>query len=406
MIAEVHGAGFQNKGAELMLRAVLHELTNRVPDFEGAVDPLMGPYKRRAQAGLLQVIPPRYYRGIRSMRVFFLLQRVGSRLVPAWTRRYGCVRAHETGALLDLSGFAFSDQWGGMAIRNARRLGQIASWYRRRGKPVILMPQAFGPFESKDVRDAFRRLSENVDLMIARDGRSFAMAKEVADRSVRLLQAPDCALFFAQREPLSASEADQQIAVVPNCRMLDKGTSPSELYVDRLCEVARYAAQEGYKILVVVHSDEEGDRALAQRILSAIPPGMGTIEVPRDSETSIQTLRRSLVVVGSRYHALVASLANHVPAICLGWSHKYNELYGDLGVKDLVLNPEDADGLSAVLAGLLNREANNQLRGRVHEALSMLRPAHEAMWDEVTDMITGSTRRDSAVSMAIRGRKG
>jgi hypothetical protein len=42
----------------------------------------------------------------------------------------------------------------------------------------------------------------------------------------------------------------------------------------------------------------------------------------------------SQFLVGSRFHALAGALSSAVPAIALGWSHKYQEIFSDFNVSD------------------------------------------------------------------------
>ena len=68
MIIEIHGAGFKNKGAELMLRATCDELQKRLPQSSLAIDPTYGDYELRARLGLHQILPPRTHTGTPGRR--------------------------------------------------------------------------------------------------------------------------------------------------------------------------------------------------------------------------------------------------------------------------------------------------------------------------------------------------
>ena len=63
MLIEIHGAGFQNKGAELMLRTVVSELKQRLPRCELAIDPSYGSFGARCELGLRQIFPLRTHVG-------------------------------------------------------------------------------------------------------------------------------------------------------------------------------------------------------------------------------------------------------------------------------------------------------------------------------------------------------
>ena len=56
MIIEIRGVGFVNKGAELMLRAILDQVGGRYPDVKFVMSPSLNgaPYIKIAQLGIYQ----------------------------------------------------------------------------------------------------------------------------------------------------------------------------------------------------------------------------------------------------------------------------------------------------------------------------------------------------------------
>ena len=102
MLVEVIGTGFENKGAELMLHAVVQKVSTAFPDALLAMEPSGGhDFLKRAKLGLYQ-------------KVWF--RRFGislGRLIPSEYREsYGLVLDNEVDVVLDASGFLYSDQWG------------------------------------------------------------------------------------------------------------------------------------------------------------------------------------------------------------------------------------------------------------------------------------------------------
>jgi len=49
------------------------------------------------------------------------------------------------------------------------------------------------------------------------------------------------------------------------------------------------------------------------------------------------------LLVGSRFHSIVFALAAHVPAVVLGWAHKYVELMRLTGLERFVLEHDQLD---------------------------------------------------------------
>ena len=49
------------------------------------------------------------------------------------------------------------------------------------------------------------------------------------------------------------------------------------------------------------------------------------------------------LLVSSRYHATIAALSQRIPAVVVGWAHKYDELMRDAGLSEYVLQCQTAD---------------------------------------------------------------
>ena len=107
MIIEIHGAGFENKGAELMLRATVAELRARMSDLELVIDPGYGSFLERSKLGLKQFFPQRSNIGTKNWKRRFTIQK----LLSFSLNSYGCVSLKSIDALIDISGFTFSDRW-------------------------------------------------------------------------------------------------------------------------------------------------------------------------------------------------------------------------------------------------------------------------------------------------------
>ena len=143
MMIEVRKAGFVNKGAELMLLSVLERVQRELPgtDMVMAPDLKSAPYRKRAVLGLYQKVWFQRYR----VQWGFL-----GRLIPHSMRKFfGLVLDSEVDAVLDASGFSYSDQVGLSSILATAKA--VKRW-KKRGTKVILLPQAFGPFEDRRIR--------------------------------------------------------------------------------------------------------------------------------------------------------------------------------------------------------------------------------------------------------------
>lgn len=378
---ELHGAGFRNKGAQLMLWTASRILAARGADgFCMEVMP-SSTAAECAEYGVLPIFPSvRPFAQARPASLFFRLSRVAGRVLPA-SSRYA--RRQDADALIDISGFAFGDAWG---ARRAANFAHRARWYRRRGKPVIMLPQMFGPFEDAGVGSAFGEVLANCDRVYARDRISLEAAR-ACGRSDHLTQAPDITIFLPEN-PEVPDAGEPYGCIVPNVRVLDHGKQKdlwAPVYLDRLEAVARAMADRDLAVRIVVHDASGEDRPIGEQLAARVP-GATLFEHP-DPKVLKGFLGGAEVVVGSRFHSLVAALSMGVPSLAMGWGHKYEMLLEDFGLPEMTYGPTEPE------SALLDRF--ERLAGGGHDAAAdviverreQMRAVNAVMWDEVAELL-------------------
>lgn len=378
-LVELQGAWLANAGAELMLRTVVTRLTERLGDVRFAIDPAFGTFEKRAELGLLQLFPRTAPGAGAIAPVANLARRRGGRRVGEYLDSYGVVTRGEPDALVDISGFAFSDQWG---ARKARQRADRAEAFRRRRRPVVFLPQAWGPFEDPAVAAQVTRIVDAADRVYTRDGRSHEALLGVVGERTSVVRAPD--LTF-DSPPSTAPAEPPTLVVVPNGRLIDRGDWTPESYVTFLAELAGKLAPELGPPTVVLHTGEDMDRQLGRQIAQRTG---GALESEPDPLRLKGVLAASEVVVGSRFHALLGALASGVPAMAVGWSHKYEQLFADFGIEHLVVGSDDepttaADRVRSEALG----DDGDRLRTRLAAQSRDYRTELDALWDDLAERI-------------------
>lgn len=163
MMIEIRRVGFINKGAELMLYAVLEKMKEKYPNAKFCMAPSgNAPYEKRIKLGMYQKVHL-WYKGIQ----FGLL----ANFIPKIIRdRYGLIMDHEIDVVIDAAGFAYSDQWGN---NGTWELSNSTKRLKKYGAKVILLPQAFGPFENSLNQSSIKKAVKNIDLLFAREKISY-----------------------------------------------------------------------------------------------------------------------------------------------------------------------------------------------------------------------------------------
>jgi colanic acid/amylovoran biosynthesis protein len=377
MIVEVRGAETNNKGAELMLRAILQALDGR---HAVAVAPRVGSYDERARMGLLQkVVPPRG-------REHWLA--AATRGLPAPTVRhlrehYGLVLDRDVGAVLDASGFAYSSRFDPHRTRVAADKFEHA---RRRGARTVLLPQAFGPFESEAQRQDVVRLVGHSDLVYAREPASLEHLRGTGCRLDHVTLAPDFTCLLDGRVHPGFEAPPRLAVVVPSMKLLtETSDAVRAAYVPFCARAVEILRAEGLDVRMLVHErgDAEVVDAVQARLERAVP-------VVRDEspEHLKGVIGQAEVVVGSRFHALVSALSQGVPALGVGWSHKYEMLFADYGVAEDVVDPSlDEAALGDRLRSMTEPGARRARVSRLEASAAQERDRCRAMWADVLGLL-------------------
>lgn len=374
MIIEISGAGFHNMGAELMLVATRDQLMSWDTVEEVAISFRTGSRAQRQQTGCAGVLRLNSdTKGWANNTVSFVSRVTPPRLLQAVNLRSPA----EVDALLDASGFSFGDQWGeAPALRSERLFRSFSSSAR----PIVLLPQAFGPFRRPSVAAASRSALEMVDMIYARDPESLDHLQSLGLQAPTIRLAPD---FTNLVEPKVDPRWRDAVAVIPNARMIDMGASPDEsTYLDflRVCTEASVGA--GRRVMIVAHERE--DRELGRRLASDCE-GEVSEHLDDDPVATKALVGGCALVVSSRYHGLVNALSQGVPAIGTGWSHKYWHLFNDYGCEDALMPLDDLSSARVRVIQLLQPESLDARRAALLPPAARLRDDAVAMWAGVRE---------------------
>lgn len=377
MIVEIKGVQFVNKGAELMLHAVLQQAKKMYPDAELALLPgPNSPYKKRALLGALQIAPLQFYRADLNWLVA---------LLPSFMRRklrqwFGIVFQCDVDVVLDASGFAYGDRWGRFGVKFL--VANTQHIQRNRGH-YVLLPQAFGPFTYASDQAKLRQAVANSTLVFARDAESFEYLKAAGCDVNKLRQAPDFTNL------LNAAVLDDErvtnffALLIPNYQMI-KGKSAEQVlqYKQLMARYVRLCRERDWPVLILNHEGDI-DRALCFELKQQFEQDeMVTVLQPDDPLIVKAWIGHAGLVFSSRFHGCVSALSQGVPCIGTSWSHKYQHLYADYACPDwLVGMDENNDTLEKLIAQCSSDELKNSLRQ--HSA--KLQQLATNMWLEVAD---------------------
>ncbi len=395
MLIEIHGAGFGNKGAQLMLGTVVDRLRARFPNAEVCI--AVGsdrPYREVAKIGAKYIWPSRLLDGRRGKYgpLFKVANVLSSCVSEARLASYGLVKRSQVDAMLDISGFAFSDMWGPTPMRN---FCTLANSYSKRNCPVVMLPQMLGPFVKPENAILFKKMVSHCSLVYTRDQQSFEIAKECLEESTKLRKAPDITLFQPDAHPgggPAGSDDDsstRKVLLVPNMRVLDMGTAWDEAkYLEMFKGAGRQAINAGYQVQILIHETFGKDAMLARNIARDLSLPESCIFGHSDPKVLKQEIAKGAFLLGSRFHSLASALSTGTPSIAIGWAHKYGELLKDFGVAEFdIPSVDDSERIPSLVSQLLQDTQRKQIVSRLQQSKISLAKTNAEMWHEIFNLL-------------------
>lgn len=376
-VFELQGVNFENKGAELMLLASLEHLTTK-RNIDLAIPFRIGNFAQRRAAGARHLIslhrPAQIMNGTLAAAMTIL-----PGAVKRATAAYG---ENDMSGLIDASGFRYSDQW---PIASLEAQAMKARKYKNAGKPVIYLPQAFGPFKSDAAKGFIAQVINHSDLVFARDQVSFDYLTGAAGHLPQIRLAPDFTNLVVPKP--GAKIPENTLFIVPNARMMDKTSSETGArYISSLALAVTTARSCGFEPIIMIH-DAHGDRVVAKQVWEIVGGEIRELSHP-DPRVLKYWLAQAKGVVGSRFHALVSALSAGTPVIAIGWSHKYGELMADYGQSHLNLSADDRDTLSNVIESWSDDSARFEAHLKIAAASEKMKFKSREMWTAVDAVLT------------------
>ncbi len=278
------------------------------------------------------------------------------------------------------------------------------------GVPFVMLPQTYGPFQSRLSRIIARHILRKSALVFTRDTDGQSKLDELFDRGYSVPQArfcPDVA-FAVEPRPvdhgrmpglLDGRRGRKVIAGLNVSGLLYIGGYSGENmfglrdeYPEVVQQVARALLSSGAdRVMLIPHvrggrEHAESDTTASYKLASRLrETGTDNIEIVEGIEEHRELkfiIGRCDLFVGSRMHSCIAALSQGVPTIGLAYSDKFHGVLESAGAGDWVVDLRTTDARAsagAVAKGMKSRkkmaERLSKTRGRIDS--SLVHSAHE-----------------------------
>ena len=369
------GVETNNKGAELMLYAILQEIERKYPEADVYIK-----YTAIKQ-GLEYIHTPlrlhylpfsKFLKKTKLHGIFNLLH------LPAYLMQ-DTYAIKDADYFIDGSGFLFTDQWNATK-EDVWLWEKLLSRLYRQGCKIIFLPQAFGPLELSNTQKLVATLNDYSSVIMVREmvSYNYLNSSGLLDmEKVKLF--PDFTSKVDGLFPQKYSHLKNGVCVIPNIRMLDKANISFEEYVSLLESVVNISKKKSLKVYFLNH---EGlmDEKLAYKCSKTIQGGIEVVTGLNALEVK-GLISTAYLVITSRFHGAVSALNSCVPCLATSWSHKYGELFKDYQMTDNVLPIENRTKALEMVDKYLDKDINQSIRKKLAIQLPHVLSETEKMWE-------------------------
>jgi len=304
-------------------------------------------------------------------------------MLRRYGKSFGIIEEHEVDAVIDMSGFSYTDEWG---PENAEKAAANFARWKKQGKQIVMLPQSFGPFKNPKTIAAMRTMIDHIDLVFAREPQSLQMLEGAVGARPQIKYAPDFTNLIDGKVP-DIDRSGPYVCIVPNYLMVRK-TTPEDRkeYLNFLALAVREVEHRNLRPLMLLHSPLE-DIELVEPLASVVGHAVDVVSY-EDPLLLKGVLGEAYAIIGSRFHALIGALSQHVPSVGLGWSQKFNHLFELYDSADLLTN---ASLPRSMALEKIRHILDEPMRGETQDRLAAAAARHlsisQQMWRDVEDVL-------------------
>lgn len=369
---QVLGIGFPNKGAELML-ASINQWAQDAPFPFRVILPWDSNFNDRL----------RYNAWCSTYTSNTLDQSYLGKLFNALpttiTRKLGIIKEKDIDVILDASGYGYSDHWG--AQKAYGRTGKRITSWKKSNKAIIFLPQAFGPFENKKLREIISTVINNADRIYARDNKSYLALKDINKETSNISVAPDITCL----NQAATIKKELIVGVIPN-RMAYEGSKSSvnkEDYIHFIDNLIKELDAKKISCELILHEGSK-DKELCTNLKNKNPKiKIFESECPLTIKSRIASRQ---VIVTSRFHGFASAIFSGVPTMATSWSHKYEELANDFKIKNSIITELDPKRVATQIE-ILFHNPETQITKDVVDRVTTAKQQTNKLWEEINTII-------------------
>ncbi|MEX0596590.1 MAG: polysaccharide pyruvyl transferase family protein, partial [Candidatus Paceibacterota bacterium] len=188
--------------------------------------------------------------------------------------------------------------------------------------------------------------------------------------------------------PLNNNKYQNTVCIIPNYKMLDKTTLKGNEYINFYSKLIKFISKSGRNVILLNH-EQERDYKLCEAIKKNIGSNIEIISGLNALELK-GVIGSCYAVISSRYHGVASALSQNVPCLATSWSHKYELLFKDYGLKNQILKVDDKFEVSSKkIKMLIDVNKNAEMREMLKINGAKLKESTCQMWDFIWSINKG-----------------
>ena len=381
MNIQLDGAATINKGGELMLYSIIEQIEKRYPDAtvywnakHGAqsakyIDTSLNFHKRWLMEKFGNVI--------KKYRIIGVFKKL--KLPYKWMTITYVPKNKKIDVILDASGYAFCD---GTAAGMIKDRNDYYKRHKENKTKIIFLPQAFGPFQTKNGKRLSDVLDKFSDLLIARDEISENNLIEVGVSSKKILRYPDFTCLCEGIFPNKYENIKGKVCIIPNIRLFKDTNLTRVEYLSYVSKVIDICLNKNKEVFLLNH-EALGDLKLCKEINSLFDNRF-TIVSDLTAKEVKGVIANSYAVISGRYHGVANALNSNVPCLANSWNYKYKFLLKEYQQEKMLLEMNVSDNdFKKKLDAILSEEENAKIREQLKITSKILKNKTTEMWENV-----------------------
>ena len=370
------GVETNNKGAELMLYAILQEIERKFPNSNIYID------KKNIRQGTeyintrlhLETLDSMKRRVYEALRINSILRRLKLPILDTTPD------IPKVDYLIDGSGLLFTDTMSDIETEHSWE--NVLKPIKNNNSKIIFLPQGFGPMNENHTKRAVAMLFKYADLVCPREWVSYDYLKNsgVADMK-KVKTYTDFTSLVEGIFPKQYEHLKGAVCVIPNMQMVRKGIATMEEYITYLYQVITEVEKQG-KIVYLLNHEGKGDEELLTICKKEFHNSIESISGLNALETK-GLISTAYLVITSRFHGVASALNSCVPCLATSWSHKYKCLFENYNLHDCVLSIKDKGDDFAKIQKYLKPDINENIRKHLVLQIPHIKAETRKMWVDV-----------------------